>query len=164
LKILRTLRRKKSARPSRMLGIRSSNKMVLKCFSCLPSLLYFFSIFDPMEAGRCFLWPMRQLFVPFSELNFYRFSKRRDPFQLSFSGNKGGGCGQGVSRRLAGTQHLPASFSPIFRNLQLNMQSEGGQECFYLDIFNKVLYKEPISTGGCYEIINQESVWSPGDF
>ncbi len=104
-----------------------------------PSLLYFFSIFDPMEAGRCFLWPMRQLSVPFSELNFYRFSKRRDPFQLSFGGNKGGGCGQGISRRLAGIQHLPASFFPIFRNLQLNMQSEGGQEA-RLYLTNGFLY------------------------
>jgi hypothetical protein len=27
---------------------------------------------------------------------------------------------------LAGTQHLPASFLPIFLNLQLNIESEGG--------------------------------------
>jgi hypothetical protein len=31
---------------------------------------------------------------------------------------------------LAGTQHLPASFLPIFLNLQLNIESEGGQAFF----------------------------------
>jgi len=34
---------------------------------------------------------------------------------------------QNISRRLAGTQHLPASFWPIFMNLLPNAQSEGGQ-------------------------------------
>jgi len=51
-----------------------------------PSLLYFLSVFEPREAGKCFVWPMRQLFVPIPELNFYRCRKRRDPFPPSFKG------------------------------------------------------------------------------
>jgi hypothetical protein len=71
---------------------------------------------------------MRQWFVPIPELNFCRCRKRKDPFQFSFSGNKEGGCGQDISRRLAGTQHLPASFSLIFMNLQLKIQRVGWQD------------------------------------
>jgi hypothetical protein len=70
------------------------------------------------------------LFVPILELDLYRFSKRGNSFWLSFSGNKVEGCRISLSRRLAGTQHLPASFLPIFLNLQLNIESEGGQAFF----------------------------------
>jgi hypothetical protein len=102
--------------------------MQIRNLACPPSLLNFLSIFEPREAGRYFVWPMRQLYVPIPALNFYRCSKLRTPFPLSFSGNKRGRWIQDISRRLACTQHLPASFLPIFLNLQLNWKSEGGQE------------------------------------
>jgi hypothetical protein len=74
------------------------------------------------------------LFVPILELDLYRFSKRGNSFWLSFSGNKVEGCRISLSRRLAGTQHLPASFLPIFLNLQLNIESEGGQDLISFNI------------------------------
>ncbi|MFH1758806.1 MAG: hypothetical protein ABH969_12260 [Pseudomonadota bacterium] len=72
------------------------------------------------------------MFVPIPALNFNRCSKLRNPFPLSSIGNKRGRWAQDISRRLAGTQHLPASFLLIFMNLQLNWQSEGGQAFFEL--------------------------------
>jgi hypothetical protein len=66
-------------------------------------------------------------------LNFYRCGKLRNPFTLSFSGNKSVRWEQDISRRLAGTQHLPASLLPSFMNLQLKWQSEGGQVSFFVD-------------------------------
>ncbi len=61
---------------------------------CPPSLLYFFSIFDPMEAGRCFLWPRRQLFVPFKSLTYTISVSGEILFRFLLTGTKGGVVGK----------------------------------------------------------------------
>ena len=48
------------------------DKIVL---SCPPSLLNFLNVLESREAGRYFLWPMRQFFVPLPALNFYHCRK-----------------------------------------------------------------------------------------
>ncbi len=55
---------------------------------------------------------------------------------------------------------LPTQIKEISRRQDIKSR----RRKYYLDIFNRVLYEKPISTGGIYALIDEESVWSPGHF